>query len=121
MTEYLMGFFVGKSTAELIWIAVGFGGQAMFTMRFLLQWIVSERAKRSIVPELFWYFSLMGGLVLFAYALHKQDPVIAVGQATGIVIYLRNIWLIWREKRLNRAAAAEAAAIPAELPRAPAP
>jgi lipid-A-disaccharide synthase-like uncharacterized protein len=82
-----------------IWLAVGFLGQAMFTMRFVVQWINSERLKRSVVPLAFWYFSLAGGAVLFAYAVHRLDPVFIVGQGLGIFIYLRNLWLIHRERR----------------------
>jgi len=82
-----------------IWLTVGFLGQAMFTMRFVVQWIKSERLKRSVVPLAFWYFSLAGGAILFAYAVHRLDPVFIVGQGMGIFIYLRNLWLIYRENR----------------------
>jgi len=109
----MLEWFQDKSAAELVWIGVGLGGQALFSMRFLLQWIMSERARRSVVPELFWYFSLGGGLTLFAYAVHRQDPVFMIGQATGLIIYSRNIWLIQREKRERRDGAAH------EIPRAP--
>jgi lipid-A-disaccharide synthase-like uncharacterized protein len=112
----MLEWFQDKSAAELIWIGVGLGGQALFSMRFLLQWIMSERARRSVVPELFWYFSLGGGLTLFAYAVHREDPVFMIGQATGLIIYSRNIWLIQREKREKRAAGEGAAH---EIPRAP--
>ena len=87
------------SGAELAWVAIGLFGQLMFTMRFLVQWIASERAHRSIVPELFWYFSMAGGVILFAYAVHRQDPVFILGQSMGLFIYARNIWLIHAEKR----------------------
>ena len=76
------------------WIVIGFVGQALFSARFLLQWLASERARRSVVPTAFWYFSLCGSLVLLAYAVHRADPVFIVGQATGLVIYLRNLHLI---------------------------
>jgi lipid-A-disaccharide synthase-like uncharacterized protein len=85
------------------WVAIGLLGQAMFSMRFLYQWIYSERVRRSVIPEVFWYFSLGGGVILLAYAIRQRDPVFMIGQATGLVIYLRNIWLIWREKREIRA------------------
>lgn len=81
------------------WVMIGFLGQAMFMMRFVCQWIVSERAGQSIMPEVFWYFSLAGGLIVLAYAFHKEDPVFIVGQLMGVFIYLRNIQLIWRQKR----------------------
>jgi lipid-A-disaccharide synthase-like uncharacterized protein len=82
-----------------VWTAIGFLGQALFSMRFLIQWIHSERIKRSIVPEAFWYFSVAGGITLLAYAIYREDPVFILGQALGLVIYVRNIWLIWRNKR----------------------
>jgi lipid-A-disaccharide synthase-like uncharacterized protein len=83
-------------------VAVGFAGQLLFTARFLVQWIASERAGRSVVPVAFWYFSLAGGLVLFAYALYRADPVFIVGQGMGAFIYLRNLMLIFRERRSKR-------------------
>lgn len=82
-----------------IWLVIGFLGQGLFTMRFVVQWIKSERLKRSVVPLAFWYFSLFGGATLFAYAVHRGDPVFIVGQGLGIFIYLRNLWLIYREHR----------------------
>ena len=83
------------------WLIVGFVGQALFSMRFLLQWVHSERARRSVIPIAFWYFSLAGSIVLLAYAIHRQDPVFILGQGAGIVIYLRNLWLISRERQAN--------------------
>jgi lipid-A-disaccharide synthase-like uncharacterized protein len=82
-----------------LWLIVGFAGQALFTMRFVIQWIQSERVRRSVIPEAFWYFSLAGGITLLAYALHRKDPVFIVGQAAGVFIYLRNLYLIKRHKR----------------------
>ncbi len=76
------------------WLAMGFAGQLLFAGRFLVQWIASERSRRSIVPLAFWYFSIGGGAVLLAYAVHRADPVFIVGQALGLFIYLRNLWLI---------------------------
>lgn len=98
MAEGLLAFFKVTSLAELIWVVVGLAGQLMFTMRFLLQWIASERAKRSVVPETFWWFSIAGGLILLAYAIHRRDPVFILGQSTGIFIYARNLWLLHAEK-----------------------
>ncbi|HWA44941.1 MAG TPA: lipid-A-disaccharide synthase N-terminal domain-containing protein [Hypericibacter adhaerens] len=80
------------------WLIVGFAGQAMFSLRFLLQWIVSERARRSVVPEIFWYFSVAGGMILLAYAIWRRDPVFILGQGAGLAIYARNIFFIWRDK-----------------------
>ena len=86
------------------WIVLGFAAQALFTMRFLVQWIASERAKRSVVPIAFWFFSLGGGALLLLYAIKRQDPVFIAGQGLGLVIYIRNLWLIANEKRgsMNR-------------------
>ena len=81
------------------WLIVGFLGQAFFSARFLVQWIASERARRSIIPSAFWLFSVGGGATLLAYAIYRQDPVFIVGQAAGLFIYGRNIFFIWREKR----------------------
>jgi lipid-A-disaccharide synthase-like uncharacterized protein len=87
------------------WLIVGFVGQALFSMRFILQWVQSERARKSVIPVAFWYFSLAGSVVLLAYAIHRVDPVFIFGQAAGIVIYLRNLYLISRERQAgNRAA-----------------
>jgi len=90
---------------DLIWLIVGFGGQALFSMRFLIQWLTSERRGRSVIPVVFWHFSLWGGLTLFVYAVHKQDPVFMLGQGVGIFIYLRNIWLIRHAPKPNDGAA----------------
>jgi len=85
---------------ELVWIGIGLFAQAMFSMRFLIQWIATERARASIVPETFWYFSFAGGLLLLSYAIYRLDPVFIIGQATGLVIYSRNIYFIWLGKRV---------------------
>ena len=76
-----------------VWYAIGFLGQILFGSRFFVQWIASERARRVIIPKLFWYLSLFGGAALFAYALHRRDPVFAVGQGLGLVVYARNLIL----------------------------
>lgn len=75
---------------------LGFFGQGLFSCRFLVQWIASERRKASIVPVAFWWFSLAGGTVLLAYAIHRRDPVFITGQTTGFLIYARNLWLLRR-------------------------
>jgi lipid-A-disaccharide synthase-like uncharacterized protein len=84
---------------EKAWLAVGLMAQLLFSMRFLVQWIASERARRSIVPEMFWYFSCTGGFLLLAYALYRGDPVFILGQGTGLLIYARNIHFIWQGRR----------------------
>ena len=83
-----------------IWLAVGFMGQAVFASRFLVQWITSERQKRSVIPHAFWYLSILGGATLLVYAIYRGDPVFIVGQAGGLFIYSRNLRLIARERRL---------------------
>ena len=88
---------------DMIWLAVGFMGQALFSARFLVQWVSSERRKRSVVPLAFWYFSVAGGATLLAYAIHRQDPVFIVGQFAGLFIYLRNLQLIYRQRRAEAA------------------
>lgn len=97
--EGLLEILHVHSWVEFWWVVVGLAGQLMFSMRFILQWISSERARKSIVPVAFWYFSIAGGLILFAYAVYRKDPVFILGQATGIVIYARNLYLIYAEKR----------------------
>lgn len=87
---------------KTIWMIVGFLGQALFTSRFLVQWIASERARRSVVPLAFWWFSLAGGATLLAYAISRGDPVFIVGQASGLVIYTRNLMLIGKQRRAEK-------------------
>ena len=82
-----------------IWLGIGFFAQLMFSARFLVQWLASERAGKSIVPLLFWYLSIAGSALLLAYAIHRKDPVFILGQSVGIFIYSRNLFLIRREKR----------------------
>src|SRR6188508_1916826 len=81
------------------WLVIGFLGQAVFTARFLVQWIASERKRDSVVPVAFWWLSLAGGMILLTYAIHRRDPVIIVGQAMGLFIYTRNLRLIAKGKR----------------------
>ena len=82
-----------------MWLSVGFLGQALFSSRFLVQWIASERRKESVIPLSFWFLSLGGGLALLLYAVHRLDPVFIVGQGAGLFIYLRNLLLIRRKGR----------------------
>lgn len=83
---------------DYLWFAIGLLAQACFSARFLVQWLLSEKAKRSLMPIHFWYFSLAGAVLLLAYAVHRRDPVITTGQLIGLLIYLRNLQLIYREK-----------------------
>ena len=89
--------------SSTLWLIVGFAGQIMFSMRFFIQWLYSEKKGKSVIPEAFWYFSLAGGLILFSYAVFRNDPVFILGQAGGSLIYARNLQLIYREKKLAKA------------------
>jgi lipid-A-disaccharide synthase-like uncharacterized protein len=77
-----------------LWLAIGMLGQLLFSLRFLVQWLRSERAGRSVVPIAFWYLSIGGGVLLLTYAMHQQDPVFVLGHLTGLAVYLRNLHLI---------------------------
>ncbi|NWG00905.1 MAG: lipid-A-disaccharide synthase N-terminal domain-containing protein [Thermoanaerobaculaceae bacterium] len=80
-------------------MAFGFLGQALFSARFLVQWVVSESKRESVIPVTFWYLSLAGGVTLLLYAILRHDPVFTLGQAAGLVVYLRNLMLIRRQRR----------------------
>ncbi len=88
---------------ETIWLGIGLVGQAFFFMRFFVQWITSERQKRSVIPKAFWYFSIGGAAILLAYSIPRQDPVFILGQSLGFLIYTRNLVLLDREKRAQSA------------------
>ena len=80
--------------SEHAWIAIGLAGQLLFTARFLIQWLASEKKKRSLIPTAFWHFSIGGGLLLLLYSVHRMDPVFILGQSMGLFIYARNLSLI---------------------------
>ena len=88
-------------TTDQVWLGIGLLGQAFFSARFLIQWIASERRKESVVPTPFWYFSIGGGLTLFAYAIYRSDPVFILGQGAGVFIYVRNLYFIRARKRAS--------------------
>jgi len=92
---YLQDVFVGRLDW---WVLLGFAAQGMFTMRFLVQWLASERAGRSVIPTAFWLFSIAGGLLLLAYALYRRDVVFIVGQSFGVLVYLRNLQFVLRDR-----------------------
>ena len=81
------------------WVIIGFVAQAFYTMRFVVQWIASERARASVVPVSFWFFSIGGGALLLIYALYRRDPVFIAGQAFGLFVYLRNLYFILSKKK----------------------
>src|SRR4030042_5015522 len=83
------------------WWCLGFIGQAMFTMRFLIQWVASEKKKESVIPVSFWYFSLAGGLIILIYSIHRMDPVFILAYLPGNFIYLRNLYSIYKNKKVS--------------------
>ncbi len=97
--ETLADWLGAETRAELTWVLVGLGGQVLFMLRFLVQWIVSEKAKRSLIPVSFWWLSIGGAVILLAYAIYRADPVFILGQSFGFFIYARNLWLIHVERR----------------------
>jgi lipid-A-disaccharide synthase-like uncharacterized protein len=99
--SYLQNVFVVQVSW---WVLLGYVGQVLFGMRFIVQWIASERVGRSVIPVAFWFFSIGGGLVLLVYALYIRDPVFIIGQGLGLFVYLRNIYFVFRERRATVAA-----------------
>lgn len=93
--------WANTSTSDLIWHGIGLVGQCMFFMRFLVQWFASEKQKQSIVPESFWYWSIAGGTIVLIYSIHLINPVFILAQGMGLTIYSRNLYFIWRKKRLE--------------------
>ena len=91
LISYMNDVFIAKFDG---WVVLGFVAQGFFTMRFVVQWIASERARKSVIPGAFWFFSIGGGVLLLAYALYRRDPVFIAGQALGLVVYLRNLYFI---------------------------
>ena len=94
--DYLQNVFVMQVNW---WVLLGYAGQTLFAMRFIVQWVASERVGRSVFPMAFWFFSLGGGVLLFAYALYIRDPVFIIGQGLGLFVYLRNLYFVVRERR----------------------
>jgi lipid-A-disaccharide synthase-like uncharacterized protein len=101
---YLIDVFVTRLDW---WVFLGIVAQGLFTMRFLVQWIASERAGRSVIPLAFWIFSIAGGLLLLVYALYRKDAVFIAGQAFGVFVYLRNLYFILHERRAAALATTE--------------
>ena len=97
---YLYDVFVGQWNW---WVGIGIVAQALFTMRFAVQWWASERAGHSVIPLAFWFFSIGGGVLLFAYALYRRDPVFILGQGFGVFVYLRNLQFVLRDRRASAA------------------
>ena len=100
--SFLKDLSIKYPTFQLdFWLLFGFLGQAMFTMRFIVQWIASEKKKESVIPISFWYFSLAGGLIVLLYAIHRMDPVFILAYLPGNFIYFRNLWLIYKKRKTS--------------------
>jgi lipid-A-disaccharide synthase-like uncharacterized protein len=91
LANYVHDVFIAQFDG---WVALGFVAQAFFTMRFVVQWIASERARKSVMPVAFWFFSIGGGALLLIYALYRRDPVFIAGQGLGLLVYIRNVYFI---------------------------
>ena len=87
------------SLFDILWLTLGFAAQGLFGMRFLIQWIHSEKHRKSMVPITFWWFSVIGGISMLIYSIHLRDPVFISGQAFGLIVYIRNIWLLYNERK----------------------
>lgn len=97
--ESIWQIFLREWNQSGVWLLIGFGAQALFMSRFIVQWLYSEKHGKSLIPMAFWWFSIAGGVALFAYAVHREDPVFALGQALGLIVYVRNIFLVRKERR----------------------
>ncbi len=99
LTRQLGDFLHEVFVAQLDWwVALGFVAQLLFTARFAVQWIASERENRMVIPLAFWFFSIGGGLLLLVYAIHRRDPVFIAGQAFGVFVYARNLYFELRDR-----------------------
>jgi lipid-A-disaccharide synthase-like uncharacterized protein len=98
--QNLGGYLHQVFVLNLDWVVmIGLVGQLLFTARFVVQWIASERVGKSVIPVAFWFLSIGGGLILLAYALYRRDPVFIVGQSLGVFIYVRNLMLVNKERK----------------------
>lgn len=95
----LLAYFKIYSMSDMLWLGLGVLAQLMFSLRFILQWLASEKAKRSVVPTAFWWFSLIGGAMLLVYGIRRGEPVIILGQSLGIIVYVRNLMLLNQDEK----------------------
>lgn len=93
----LSGWWHSHTNTDIVWLTIGLTGQSMFSIRWVAQWLASERRGMPVVPELFWYLSFTGGIMVLAYGIYRTDPVIILGQF-GLLIYARNLFLIWKSR-----------------------
>ncbi len=96
-----MNFSFSELSPEAFWVGIGLIGQTLFFMRFFVQWLATEKARKSVIPTAFWYFSLAGGATLLAYSIYRQDPVFILGQSLGLFIYLRNLYFVIKKPHLE--------------------
>lgn len=101
LNDSINAYLANRSTTDLVWEAIGIGAQVLFASRWLVQWIYSEKAERSIVPLPFWYISITGGTILLAYGVYHVSLAIILGQLGGLAVYLRNVYLIYKRRRLD--------------------
>ena len=94
----MVAYLENLTKLEIVFLLIGFVGQGLFASRFIVQWIYSEKKGESTIPIIFWYLSIFGGIGLLTYAIFRKDPVIILGQSFGILIYLRNLILIYNKK-----------------------
>ena len=94
----MFNFYTNLSSYELLFLVIGFTGQGLFASRFIIQWLYSEKIGKSSIPIAFWYLSISGGIGLLTYAIFRKDPVIIIGQLFGLLIYLRNLFLIYKKQ-----------------------
>lgn len=99
LTESINAYLASRTTTDLVWEAIGISAQFLFASRWIVQWIFSERAERSIVPIQFWYISISGGVILLAYGVYHVSLTIIIGQLGGLAVYLRNVVLIYKRRR----------------------
>ncbi|MGQ0671934.1 MAG: lipid-A-disaccharide synthase N-terminal domain-containing protein [Hyphomicrobium sp.] len=97
MNEALQTWWSTLAARDAVWLTIGLVGQGLFSARWLVQWVASEKSRRSTMPEVFWYLSFLGGLLVLSYGIHKLDPVIILGQF-GVLIYARNLFFIRKDR-----------------------
>ncbi len=103
LADGIDAYLASRSTTDLVWEAIGVGAQLLFASRWLVQWIYSERAARSIVPIQFWYISISGGVILLGYGVYHVSIAIIIGQLGGLAVYTRNLFLIYKRRRIEAA------------------
>ncbi|HBF30692.1 lipid-A-disaccharide synthase N-terminal domain-containing protein [Rhizobium sp.] len=95
----ILAYLKINSWGDFLWLVLGLVAQLLFSLRFIIQWLVSEKQKRSVIPSAFWWFSVFGGILLLAYGIHRGEPIIILGQAMGIVVYIRNLMLVYQGEK----------------------